>query len=59
MILILKKYGLLIDELQSVLDVAFCGIPIHGATLNLDSNTDIKYLNPDERIRAVDESEQK
>ena len=55
----IKKYGLLIDELQSVLDVAFCGIPIHGATLNLDSNTDIKYLNPDERIRAVDESEQK
>lgn len=54
----IKKHGLLIDELQSVLDVAFCGIPIHGATLNADSITDIKYLNPDVRISAVDESEQ-
>lgn len=55
----MKKRGVLIDELQSVLDVAFCGIPIHGATLNADSITDIKYLNPDVRISAVDESEQK
>lgn len=54
----IKKHGLLIDELQSVLDVAFCGIPIHGATLNADSITDIKYLNRDVRISAVDESEQ-
>ncbi len=54
----MKKHGLLIDELQLVLDVAFCGIPIHGATLNLDSNTDIKYLNTDERISAVNGSEQ-
>lgn len=53
----MKKHGLLIDELQLVLDVAFCGIPIHGATLNLDSNTDIKYLNTDERISAVNEPE--
>ena len=54
----MKKHGLLIDELQLVLDVAFCGIPIHGATLNLDSNTDIKDLNTDERISAVNGSEQ-
>lgn len=54
----MKKRGVLIDELQSVLDIAFCGIPIHGATLNLDSITDIKYLNPDERSSVVDESEQ-
>ncbi|RHT38342.1 replicase [Firmicutes bacterium AM31-12AC] len=54
----MKDHGLLIDELRSVLDIAFCGIPIHGATLNLDSLTDIKYLNPDERVSAVDESEQ-
>lgn len=45
----MKKRGLLIDELRLVLDIAFGGIPIHGATLNLDSITDIKYLNPDER----------
>lgn len=51
----MKKRGLLIDELQSVLDVAFCGIPIHGATLNVDSITDIKYLNLDERGSVVDE----
>ena len=55
----MKKRGVLIDELQSVLNVTFCGIPIHGATLNLDSITDIKYLNHDERSSAVDESEQK
>lgn len=55
----MKKHGLLIDELRSVLNIAFCGIPIRGATLNLDSNTDIKYLNQDERNSAVDESEQK
>ena len=54
----MKKRGLLIDELRLVLDIAFCGIPIHGATLNLDSITDIKYLNPDERSSVVDESEQ-
>lgn len=53
----IKKHGVLIDELQSVLDIAFCGIPIHGATLNLDSNTDIKCLNPDERSSVLDESE--
>ena len=51
----IKKHGLLIDELQSVLDVAFCGIPIHGATLNADSITDIKYLNLDEKCSVVDE----
>nr|DAO17723.1 MAG TPA: Replicase large subunit [Caudoviricetes sp.] len=54
----MKKHGLLIDELQLVLDVAFCGIPIHGATLNADSITDIKYLNRDVRISAVNGSEQ-
>lgn len=54
----IKKHGLLIDELQLVLDIAFCGIPIRGATLNLDSNTDIKYLNPDERSSVVNGSEQ-
>lgn len=54
----MKKRGVLIDELQSVLNVTFCGIPIYGATLNVDSNTDIKYLNPDERSSVVDESEQ-
>ena len=53
----IKKHGVLIDELQSVLDIAFCGIPIHGATLNLDSNTDIKCLNPGERSSVLDESE--
>lgn len=53
----MKKRGLLIDELQSVLDIAFCGIPIHGTTLNLDSNTDIKYLNLDERGSVVNGSE--
>lgn len=54
----MKKHGLLIDELRSVLDIAFCGIPIHGATLNVDSNTVIKYFTQDERISVVDESEQ-
>lgn len=54
----MKKHGLLIDELRLVLDIAFCGIPIRGATLNLDSITNIKYLNPDERSSVVDESEQ-
>lgn len=54
----MKKHGLLIDELRLVLDIAFCGIPIRGATLNLDSNTDIKYLNQDERGSVVDEPEQ-
>lgn len=54
----MKKHGLLIDELRLVLNIAFCGIPIHGATLNLDSNTDIKYLNPDERGSVVNGSEQ-
>lgn len=54
----MKKRGLLIDELRMVLDIAFCGIPIHGATLNADSLTDIKYLNPDERGSVVDEPEQ-
>lgn len=54
----MKKHGLLIDELRLVLDIAFCDIPIHGATLNLDSNTDIKYLNPDERGSVVNGSEQ-
>lgn len=51
----MKKHGLLIDELRSVLDIAFCGIPIHGATLNVDSNTVIKYFTQDERISVVDE----
>ena len=54
----MKKRGLLIDELRMVLDVAFCGIPIHGATLNADSITDIKYLNSAVRISAVNGSEQ-
>lgn len=54
----MKKHGLLIDELRSVLDIAFCGIPIHGATLNVDSNTVIKYFNQDERSSVVNESEQ-
>ena len=53
----IKKHGLLIDELQSVLDVVFCGIPIHGTTLNADDITDIKCLNPDERSSVVNESE--
>ena len=54
----IKKHGLLIDELRSVLDIAFCGIPIHGATLNVDSNTVIKYFTQDERSSVVNESEQ-
>lgn len=54
----MKKHGLLIDELQLVLDVAFCGIPIHGATLNADSITDIKYLNPGEQRGDLHEPEQ-
>lgn len=54
----MKKHGLLIDELRSVLDIAFCGIPIHGATLNVDSNTVIKYFTQDERISVVDEPKQ-
>lgn len=54
----IKKHGLLIDELQSVLDIAFCGIPIHGATINADSITDIEYLNPDEQRGDLHEPEQ-
>lgn len=54
----MKKRGLLIDELQSVLNVTFCGIPIHGATLNADSLTDIKYLNLDEQRGDLHEPEQ-
>lgn len=54
----MKKRGLLIDELHLVLDIAFRGIPIRGATLNVDSNTDIKYLNPDEQRGDLHEPEQ-
>lgn len=54
----MKKRGVLIDELQSVLNVTFCGIPIHGATLNADSITDIEYLNPGEQRGDLHESEQ-
>lgn len=54
----MKKHGLLIDELRSVLDIVFCGIPIHGATLNVDSNTVIKYFNQDERSSVAYEPEQ-
>lgn len=56
----MKKRGVLLDELKSVLNVAFHGIPIHGATLNVDSNTDIKYLNlnQDEQRGDLHEPEQ-
>lgn len=54
----MKKRGLLIDELHLVLDIAFHGIPIHGATLNVDSNTDIKYLNSDVQRGDLHEPEQ-
>lgn len=54
----MKKRGVLLDELNSVLNVAFYGIPIRGATLNVDSNTDIKYLNQDEQRGDLHEPEQ-
>lgn len=52
----MKERGLLIDELETVLDVAFCGIPICCATVSDTSN--IKMLIPGQEDKLHDSEQE-
>ncbi len=51
-----KGPGLLIDELETVLHVAFGGIPIHGATMSDTAN--IKMLIPGQADKLHDSEQE-
>lgn len=54
----MKDHSLLIDELEAVLDVAFCGIPIHGATMSDTANIKMLFPRQGQAVKVYDSEQE-